>query len=220
MKQIPPCIAQKSDVDSCRLLGQTRKGMLIIVSGPSGTGKGTLCERLLAWDPNIVFSISATTRAPRDNEKEGVHYSFITEEEFDQLLQTGNLLEHATVHDHRYGTPRPPVEAALEKGLDVLLDVDSQGAMSVMKQMPHCVSIFIMPPSFDSLRLRLRTRNTDDADEIAKRLRNARAEIARYVHYDYALINDDLESAFKRLLCIIAAERMRTLRYHPDIPEQ
>jgi guanylate kinase len=112
------------------------------------------------------------------------------------------------------------VEAALEKGLDVLLDVDSQGAMSVMKQMPHCVSIFIMPPSFDSLRLRLRTRNTDDADEIAKRLRNARAEIARYVHYDYALINDDLESAFKRLLCIIAAERMRTLRYHPDIPEQ
>ncbi|MGI6724715.1 MAG: guanylate kinase [Christensenellales bacterium] len=220
MKQIPPCIAQKSDVDSCRLLGQTRKGMLIIVSGPSGTGKGTLCERLLAWDPNIVFSISATTRAPRDNEKEGVHYSFITEEEFDQLLQTGNLLEHATVHDHRYGTPRPPVEAALEKGLDVLLDVDSQGAMSVMKQMPHCVSIFILPPSFDALRQRLRTRNTDDADEIAKRLRNARDEIARYIHYDYTLINDDLESAFKRLLCIIAAERMRTLRYHPDIPEQ
>ena len=220
MKQPPACNAKKPDVDLCQQPGQTRKGMLIIVSGPSGTGKGTLCERLLASDPHIVFSVSATTRAPRDNEKDGVHYSFITEKEFDQLLQTGNFLEHATVHDHRYGTPRPPVEAALEKGLDEKMNIDSQGAMSVMKQMPHCVSIFIMPPSFDSLRLRLRTRNTDDADEIAKRLRNARAEIARYVHYDYALINDDLESAFKRLLCIIAAERMRTLRYHPDIPEQ
>lgn len=197
-----------------------RKGMLILVSGPSGTGKGTLCERLLANDEQIIFSISATTRQRRESEKNGVHYHFLSEAQFDQLLQEDNLLEYATVHDHRYGTPRKPVEEALAKGMDVLLDVDSQGAINVMRQMKDYVSIFILPPSFASLRQRLHTRNTDDEAEIKKRLRNARAEIERFVHYQYALINDDLDCAYERLCCIINAERMRTLRFHPIIPEE
>lgn len=214
-----PVTKGKNATKACELQKPLVRGMLIIVSGPSGTGKGTLCERLVASDPRIIFSVSATTRAPRECEQEGVHYRFVTEEAFDQLLRDNNLLEHATVHDHRYGTPRQPVEEALDKGFDVLLDVDSQGALNVMKAMEHCVSIFILPPSFESLKLRLHTRNTDDEAEIQKRLTNARAEIARYIHYDYALINDELDSAYARLTSIITAERMRTTRFHPEIPE-
>lgn len=197
-----------------------RKGMLILVSGPSGTGKGTLCERLVSQDDQISFSVSATTRKQRDTEQDGVHYHFISDLQFNSMLENHEFLEYATVHDHRYGTPRKPVEDAIARGCDVLLDVDSQGAINVMKLMPHCVSVFILPPSFASLKQRLHTRNTDDEQEIKKRLANARAEIARYVHYDYALINDELDSAYKRLTCIIQAERQRTLRFHPDIPEE
>lgn len=196
-----------------------RRGMLIVISGPSGTGKGTLCDRLIKTDENITFSISATTRRPRETEKDGVHYNFMTDDQFDKLLQEDNFLEYAVVHDHRYGTPKKPVLEALEQGKDILLDIDTQGALSVMEQIKDCVSIFILPPTFSSLRSRLHTRNTDDEAEIKKRLNNARAEIEKYVHYDYALINDELESAFKRLEGIIASERIRTLRFHPEIPE-
>ncbi|HSK68548.1 MAG TPA: guanylate kinase [Candidatus Limnocylindria bacterium] len=198
---------------------QPRKGILILISGPSGTGKGTLCERLVAGDDLIRFSVSATTRTRREYEAEGVHYNFISEAQFDDLLAQDLLLEHATVHEHRYGTPRYAVEEGLRQGYDMLLDVDSQGALSVMKKMKDCVSVFILPPSFSTLQLRLRTRNTDDDVEIARRLRNARDEIKRYVHYDYALINDDLNSALARLRAIVTAERMRTSRFHPFIPE-
>ena len=203
----------------CEVEQPKRKGMLIIISGPSGTGKGTLCERLLTQDRQIVFSVSATTRQRRDSETEGVHYRFISEAAFDRLIRDNAMLEYASVHDHRYGTPRQPVEDALEQGFDVLLDVDSQGAINVMRQMENCVSIFILPPSFASLRQRLHTRNTDDEAEIEKRLDNARAEITRYVNYQYALVNDDLDAAYARLCCIISAERMRTSRCHPYIPE-
>jgi guanylate kinase len=199
---------------------QKRRGMLIIVSGPSGTGKGTLCERLIQQDDRIGFSVSATTRAPREGEVDGVHYHFLTEAAYDELLARDAFLEHATVHDHRYGTLRAPVEAAIEAGEDILLDVDSQGAMSVMKKMKDTVSIFILPPSFKALRQRLRTRNTDDAQEIEKRLRNARAEMRQCKHYDYALINDNLDTAFHRLTSIIMAERHRTVRYLPEICEE
>lgn len=196
-----------------------RRGMLILISGPSGTGKGTLCERLIRSDANIAFSVSATTRRPRETERDGVHYHFMTDEQFDKLLKDNSFLEYATVHDHRYGTPKKPVLEAIEQGKDILLDIDTQGALNVMKQIKECVSIFILPPTFSSLRSRLHTRNTDDEEEIRKRLNNARAEISKYVHYDYALINDELESAYKRLESIIAAERIRTLRFHPEIPE-
>ncbi|MDI9520706.1 MAG: guanylate kinase [Bacillota bacterium] len=196
-----------------------RRGMLIVISGPSGTGKGTLCDRLIKTDENITFSVSATTRRPRETEKDGVHYHFLTNDQFDKLLQEDNFLEYAVVHDHRYGTPKKPVLEALEQGKDILLDIDTQGALSVMEQIKDCVSIFILPPTFSSLRSRLHTRNTDDEAEIRKRLNNARDEIEKYVHYDYALINDELESAFQRLESIIASERIRTLRFHPEIPE-
>lgn len=205
--------------NTCEVPQPIRKGMLILVSGPSGTGKGTLCERLVASDDRIIFSVSATTRQRRECEQEGVHYTFISEKEFDQLLKNDDLLEYATVHDHRYGTPRKPVEDAINQGYDVLLDVDSQGALNVMRLVKQCVSIFILPPSFESLKQRLHTRNTDEEGEINKRLANARAEIARYVHYDYALINDELDGAYQRMKCIITAERMRTSRFHPEIPE-
>lgn len=197
-----------------------RKGMLILISGPSGTGKGTLCDRLVKKDPKIEFSVSATTRAIRDTERDGVHYHFLDDQAFDRILSQNGFLEHATVHQHRYGTPKRPVLDAIEEGRDILLDVDSQGALNVMKQIQNCVSIFILPPSFASLKLRLHTRNTDDEAEIKKRLANARAEIDKYRYYDYALINDDLETAFDRLCCIIAAERQKTLRYQPFIPEE
>lgn len=199
---------------------QKRQGMLILIGGPSGAGKGALCQRLLKQDDQIVFSVSATTRKAREGEREGIDYTFISEQAFDALEKSGQLLEHATVHNHRYGTPRAAVEAALNKGQDVLLDVDSQGALNVIRLMPGCVSVFILPPSFATLKARLRTRNTDDEAEIKKRLFNARAEIKRYHHYDYALINDELDTAFERLWAIITAERMRTKRFHPDIPEE
>jgi guanylate kinase len=209
----------REDRISCDIGQEIRRGMLILVSGPSGTGKGTLCERLVSQDPRIKFSVSATTRKPREYEQDGVHYHFISEEAFDQLLIEDALLEYATVHEHRYGTPRTPVEEALRKGFDILLDVDSQGAINVMKRIADCVSIFILPPSFASLKLRLHTRNTDDEKEIRKRLVNARDEILKYVEYNYALINDDLESAYERLKAIVTAERMRTSRCQPLIPE-
>ena len=198
---------------------ETRKGMLIVISGPSGTGKGTLCERLLEYDTSIHFSVSCTTRGRREGEIDGVHYHFITEEQYDHLLQRQAFLEHATVHGHRYGTLKQPIDEAIEKGQNILLDIDPQGAINVMEQRPDCVSIFILPPSYDALRVRLHTRNTDDPAEIAKRLGNAKGEVALLHRYQYAIVNDDLQMAYEQLYHIIAAEKQRTSRYFPIIEE-
>ena len=199
---------------------ERRKGMLLVVSGPSGTGKGTLCERLLRSDPTIMFGVSATTRKPREGEINGVHYHFIDEDRFDQMLAEKAFLEHATVHGHRYGTPKDQVERAIEEGRNILLDIDPQGALSVMSAMPETVSIFILPPSYSALRERLRTRNTDDPDEILKRLSNAYGEVRLMKHYTYALVNDQLDQAFAMLSAIITAEKHRTTRYFPEIYEE
>ena len=199
---------------------ERRKGMLLVVSGPSGTGKGTLCERLLRSDPTIMFGVSATTRKPREGEINGVHYHFIDEERFDKMLAEKAFFEHATVHGHRYGTPRDQVERAIEEGRNILLDIDPQGALSVMSAMPETVSVFILPPSYSALRERLHTRNTDDPDEILKRLSNAYGEVRLLKHYTYALINDQLDHAFVMLSAIIAAEKHRTTRYFPEIYEE
>ena len=184
---------------------EERKGMLIVVSGPSGTGKGTLCERLLAEDPSLTFSVSATTRAPRSTEIEGVHYFFISDEKYDELLAQNAFLEHATVHAHRYGTLKSQVDELMAKGLNVVLDIDPQGAKEVMRQRPDCVSIFILPPSYEALRVRLHTRNTDDPVEINRRLGNAKGEIEQMHLYQYVVVNDDLELAFQQMSSIIAA---------------
>ena len=199
---------------------ERRKGMLLVVSGPSGTGKGPLCERLLRSDPTIMFGVSATTRKPREGEIDGVHYHFIDEERFDKMLAEKAFLEHATVHGHRYGTPKDQVERAIEEGRNILLDIDPQGALSVMSAMPETVSIFILPPSYSALRERLHTRNTDDPDEILKRLSNAYGEVRLLKHYTYALVNDRLDQAFGMLSAIIMAEKHRTTRYFPEIYEE
>lgn len=198
---------------------EVRKGMLLVISGPSGTGKGTLCERLLRSDPSIVFSVSATTRKPREGEIDGVHYHFIDDARYDQLLKEDAFLEHASVHGHRYGTLRSQVEEGIEEGRNMLLDIDPQGALSVMEKKPDCVSIFILPPSYSALRTRLHTRNTEDPEEILRRLTNAYGELALLKHYQYALVNDQLDPAFERLRAIILAEKHRTTRYFPEIYE-
>ena len=194
-------------------------GMLLIISGPSGTGKGTLCSRLLSGDPSFRFSCSVTTRAPRQGEMEGVHYHFITEARYDELLAEDAFLEHATVHGHRYGTLKAPVEERRQQGYNVLLDIDPQGAMTVMESAKDYVSVFILPPSFAELRVRLHTRNTDDPAEIERRLRNARQEVLNIGKYQYAVINDDLDLAFSQLQSIVNAEKQRTNRFIPIITE-
>ena len=198
---------------------EKRKGMLIVISGPSGTGKGTLCSRIMRQDPSLAFSVSATTRQRRHTEIDGVHYHFVSEEKYDELLKEDAFLEHATVHGHRYGTLVKQVEMMIDKGKCVVLDIDTQGARSVMLKRPDCVSIFILPPSYASLKMRLHTRNTDDEVEIQRRLGNAKGEIDQLINYQYVVVNDDLELATYQLSTIIAAEKQRTTRYFPVVEE-
>ncbi len=197
-----------------------RKGMLLIISGPSGVGKGTFVKELLRVDPSYKLSCSVTTRGPRVGEIEGIHYHFITDERYDELLAEDAFLEHATVHDNRYGTLRKPVEEALEQGQNMILEIDPQGAIEVMKNTQDYVSIFILPPSYKELRRRLTERRTDQPDVIERRMRNARLEIAQLDRYQYAVINDQLEPAFAEMLRIIEGEKQRTVRYMPEIPEE
>ncbi len=198
---------------------ENRKGMLLVISGPSGAGKGTLVQRLLDRDPSFVFSVSVTTRERRKNEIEDVHYHFISEQEYDKLLEEDAFLEHASVHGHRYGTLKQEVYDRIARGENVLLDIDPQGAISVMEKEPDCVSVFILPPSFAELRIRLHTRNTEQQEEIERRLRNARGEIAQMNRYRYLIVNDNLDLAFEQLLAVVRAEKQNSVRYFPAVEE-
>ncbi|MEM1274612.1 MAG: guanylate kinase [Pseudomonadota bacterium] len=188
-----------------------RRGLLIILSSPSGAGKSTLARRLMAWDETLRFSVSATTRPARPGEVEGQHYHFIDEAAFRSLVTHGEMLEHAHVFGHFYGSPLAPVSAAIDAGRDVLFDIDWQGAQQIQKSAlsAHVLSIFILPPSIAELRRRLTARGQDAADVIAKRMRRSWDEISHWDGYDYVLINEDLDATEERLKTIVSAERMK-----------
>lgn len=196
-----------------------RKGMLLIVSGPSGTGKGTLVKKLMDSDPSFRFSCSVTTRKPRVGEREGIDYEFVSMETFDKYVQEDAFLEHAVVHGNKYGTLKKPVEELMEMGYNVVLDIDTQGAIGVMEKADDYVSVFILPPTFEDLRIRLHTRNTDDPVEIERRLGNARIEVKKIDKYQYVVVNDSLELAFLQLQYIVNGEKQKTTRYFPHIAD-
>jgi len=189
------------------------KGLLIVISAPSGTGKTTLCHMLLKEFPNMEFSVSFTTRKPRPGEVNGKDYWFVTREEFLKRVEEGDFLEWAEVYGNLYGTSKSQVLKALNEGKDILLDIDTQGALQVKKNFPDAVLIFILPPSLRELERRLRKRGTDPEEVIEKRLRFAREEIKRARFYDYIVVNDVLEVAYNRLKSIITAEKCRTNRF-------
>lgn len=185
----------------------TEKSLLVVISGPSGSGKGTLCEMLRQAFPDLNYSISVTTRPPRSNEKDGVDYFFVSDEEFKRLLQKGEFLEWAEVYGHYYGTPRSVVESALASGRDVLLEIDIQGASKVRELFPEAVLIFIKPPSLDELSDRITKRGTDDAKSIDTRMSSARQELQAARKYDYVVENDQKEKAFAKLMELIKREK-------------
>jgi guanylate kinase len=187
-------------------------GRLIVVSSPSGGGKGTLIRRVLKEVPNLGYSVSYTTRRARPGEVHGQHYFFVEPETFMAMESAGEFLEWATVHGNLYGTARSQVEHELLQGRDILLEVDVQGAKSVREQVKNAVSIFILPPSFEVLRARLTARGSERPDDLRLRLRNARAEVEHYREFDYVLINDEVDRAASLLASIIYAERARRER--------
>ena len=190
-------------------------GFLLVLSGPSGAGKGTLVNRLVAARPECTFAISSTTRPRRSNEQEGVQYEFVDRDEFERRKGAGYFLETAEVHGHYYGTPIVFVDDNIATGRIVVLDVDVQGGASVRRERPDAVSIFIYPPSIDALRQRLLKRGTDASDVVERRLGNAPGELAEHRHYDYLVINDELAQAENRLIAILDAERARVRRLRP-----
>jgi guanylate kinase len=178
-------------------------GRLIILAAPSGAGKTSLANALVEGDPNLEFSVSHTTRAPRPGEKHGVHYYFVSREEFDAMVQLGQFLEHATVFGNSYGTSRAAVESVLARGKSVLLDIDWQGARSIKTRMPQAVSVFILPPSRAALRERLVKRGQDSMEVIERRMREATSEMSHYPEFDHIVVNDDFEQALADLKAIL-----------------
>lgn len=188
-----------------------RRGLLVILSSPSGAGKSTLAQRLMGWDPTIRFSISATTRAPREGEVEGREYYFRDRTQFETMVQRGQMLEHAEVFGHLYGSPAGPVDEAIRAGRDVLFDVDWQGGQQIRNSTlgQHTLSVFILPPSISELERRLRSRGKDSDEVIAARMTKSRDEISHWPEYDYVLVNDDLDVTEDRLKSILTVERLR-----------
>lgn len=197
-----------------------RRGLLIILSSPSGAGKSTLARRLRDWDPDIAFSVSATTRPARQGETDGEHYHFTTEADFKSMVAASAMLEHAHVFGHFYGSPKAPVAAAIEKGCDVLFDIDWQGAQQIRNSDlgANTLSIFLLPPSITELHRRLVSRGQDSAEVIDKRMRKSWDEISRWDSYDFVLVNDDLDQTEAQLKTIISATRLRRLQ-QPELTD-
>ena len=188
------------------------KGLLVVISGASGTGKGTVCSALLHEEERLIYSISATTRAMREGEVEGREYYFRTREQFEALIADYGFLEYASVYDNYYGTPRQMVEEKMAAGNDVLLEIDPQGALQVMEKVPDGVFIFLLPPSMEELKKRIVGRGTDEPAVIAKRLQAAEAEIETGKKYSYVVVNDKVEKAVMSIRSILVAERLRAAR--------
>ena len=190
-----------------------RRGLMLVLSSPSGAGKTTLSRRLLQTDPDIVMSVSATTRMPRPNEVEGQDYFFVSPEKFEAMVKGGEFLEHATVFGNRYGTPRAPVMAALEAGKDVLFDIDWQGTQQLkMQAREDLASIFVIPPSKLELERRLRIRAQDSEEVVRQRMSKASDELSHWAEYDYLVLNDDIQHAQGKLEEILRVERSRRAR--------
>ena len=186
-----------------------KKGLLIVISGASGTGKGTVCKELLARERGVAFSVSATSRAPREGEQDGREYYFRTRAEFEAMIAEGAFLEYADVYGNYYGTPLAPIEARRSVGEDILLEIDTQGALNVMERCPDGTFIFLLPPSLEELRRRITGRGTESEESLARRLAAARDEIRLGRRYRYAVLNDTVEDATARIQTILAAERLR-----------
>ena len=186
-----------------------RQGCLIVVSGPSGTGKGTVCSALLSAHPEIAYSISATTRSPREGERHGVNYYFLTKPVFETMISEGELLEWATVYGNYYGTPLQPIKEKLAAGQDILLEIDTQGALKVQERFPDGVFIFLLPPSLMELERRIRGRGTEDEASLVCRLQAAQKEIRVAQQYHYVVVNDEVKTAVAKIVAILTAEHCR-----------
>jgi guanylate kinase len=190
-----------------------KKGLLIVVSGPSGAGKGTICKEFLNNNDSVKISVSATTRKPRDGEINGVNYFFISKEKFENMIEGNEFLEYARVYDNFYGTPKSAVLESLEKGDDVLLEIDIQGAKQIKEVYPEGVFVFILPPSLEELKCRIVGRGTETIEDIEKRFGSAFKEIQQIEHYNYFIMNNDVKTSSRELSSIISAEKDKVERY-------
>ena len=197
-----------------------KKGLLLVVSGPSGAGKGTICKAFLEKNKNVKLSISATTRSPREGEVDGVNYFFVTKEKFKGMIDNGELLEHAQIYDNFYGTPKAAILENLEQGYDVLLEIEMQGARQIKEVYPEGVFIFILPPSLDELKSRIVGRGTETEEQINKRFGSAFEEICQIENYDYFIVNKDIDQSAKELSDMISAEKNKVHRYKNHIIEK
>jgi guanylate kinase len=203
-------LTRTQDLESLTATGA--RGMLIVVSSPSGGGKGTLIDRVLKTVPGVSYSVSYTTRAPRGTEQNGREYFFVSTDVFEDMIRAGEFLEWANVYGQLYGTNQRQVESELSAGHDIILEIDVQGAASIRKKVNDAVSIFILPPSFELLRQRLLSRGTDSPSDLDRRLRGAPAEVEQHKNFQYVILNDDINRASQQLAAVIYAERARLER--------